>query len=150
VRLVGCVASPVPRAGAGVTMSPGARECCAIRVAGVRNVGVQAGLGAAVLFGTGTPLAKVLQRDQLGAVRCRLAPPRYRPGRSDLSVAPFVSAVLALALGEPLSPARVICGAFMGVGVWLHLTEHHAHKHTHPAITHSHEHYTDSHHRHPH
>lgn len=66
------------------------------------------------------------------------------------SVAPFIGAVLALALGEPLTPALVIGGALMGVGVSLHLTEHHTHLHTHPAITHEHWHTHDAFHHHEH
>lgn len=93
------------------------------------------------------------------------------------SLAPFVGAVLAVALGDPVTPQLAVAGALMAVGVWLHLSERHEHTHTHEAIehdhpvstddhhdspvgdtqrhrhapmTHSHEHFPDAHHRHRH
>ena len=72
------------------------------------------------------------------------------------SVAPFLGALLALALGEPVTIPLVVAGLLMAVGVWLHLTERHEHEHTHPAtattpeITHTHPHYPDIQHRHRH
>jgi drug/metabolite transporter (DMT)-like permease len=72
------------------------------------------------------------------------------------AIAPFLGAVLALALGEPITIPLIVAGVLMGIGVWLHLTERHEHEHTHPAtattpeITHTHPHYPDSEHRHPH
>jgi len=66
------------------------------------------------------------------------------------SVAPFFGAILALMLGESLTLSLVIAGALMAVGIWLHLTERHAHEHLHPALTHDHWHVHDEHHQHAH
>ena len=67
------------------------------------------------------------------------------------STAPFIGAALALVLlGESTSPAFWLAGAFMALGVWLHLTEHHEHEHTHEPLAHTHRHVHDAHHQHPH
>lgn len=66
------------------------------------------------------------------------------------SVAPFFGAVLALLLGEPLSWPLIPAGALMALGVWLHLTERHAHSHHHDPTTHDHWHTHDVHHQHAH
>lgn len=67
------------------------------------------------------------------------------------SVAPFAGAVLAVALGEPVTAPLVAAGALMGGGVWLHLTERHEHPHAHPALSHEHRHtHDDPHHAHAH
>lgn len=66
------------------------------------------------------------------------------------AVAPFVGAVVAVAMGEPVTWRVVVAGTLMGLGVWLHLTEHHAHEHTHEAVTHTHRHTHDEHHQHEH
>lgn len=66
------------------------------------------------------------------------------------SVAPFVGALLAVIMGESVTPALLLAGALMGLGVWLHLTEHHAHEHVHPEMWHDHEHVHDEHHQHEH
>jgi drug/metabolite transporter (DMT)-like permease len=66
------------------------------------------------------------------------------------SLAPFIGAALAVALGAPLTPTLMIAGLFMGAGVWLHLTESHAHRHRHLPVEHEHSHIHDSHHQHPH
>jgi drug/metabolite transporter (DMT)-like permease len=63
------------------------------------------------------------------------------------SVAPFVGAAVAVAMGEPVTIPLVVAGVLMAVGVWLHLTERHEHTHEHPAITHGHSHvHDDGHH----
>lgn len=65
------------------------------------------------------------------------------------SIAPFFGAVVAVALGEPVTWPLVVAGALMGLGVWLHLTERHAHHHAHDAVTHDHRHtHDDQHHDH--
>jgi drug/metabolite transporter (DMT)-like permease len=66
------------------------------------------------------------------------------------SVAPFFGALLALALGEPATPALWLAGALMATGVWLHLSESHAHEHRHETLEHQHLHRHDAHHQHPH
>lgn len=66
------------------------------------------------------------------------------------SVAPFIGALLALAMGEPLTLTLLVAGALMGLGIWLHLTELHAHPHAHAALEHDHEHSHDDHHQHEH
>lgn len=67
------------------------------------------------------------------------------------STAPFLGAAVAmLVFAEATSPAFWIAAALMGWGVWLHLTEHHAHEHTHEVLVHTHEHTHDAHHQHVH
>ncbi len=66
------------------------------------------------------------------------------------SVAPFIGAVLAVALGEPITWPLLVAGALMALGVWLHLTEQHAHVHTHEPLSHEHWHAHDDHHQHEH
>jgi drug/metabolite transporter (DMT)-like permease len=66
------------------------------------------------------------------------------------SLAPFIGASLALALGAPLSLSLLAAGMFMAVGVWLHLTESHAHRHRHSRMQHEHSHVHDAHHQHQH
>lgn len=67
------------------------------------------------------------------------------------SVAPFFGALLAIALGEPVTWQLLVAGALMGLGVWLHLTERHVHPHTHERMTHDHWHaHDDGHHDHDH
>ncbi len=67
------------------------------------------------------------------------------------SVAPFFGAIVALALGEPLTAPLLVAAALMALGVWLHLSERHEHEHTHAAVTHSHWHrHDDGHHDHSH
>ncbi|MEP7068790.1 MAG: EamA family transporter [Usitatibacter sp.] len=67
------------------------------------------------------------------------------------SVAPFVGALLSIVvLGEAPVLQFWIASAFMGLGVWLHLTERHGHEHGHELLTHRHEHLHDTHHRHSH
>ncbi|MBA3914737.1 MAG: DMT family transporter [Acidobacteriales bacterium] len=67
------------------------------------------------------------------------------------SVAPFFGAVLSIVfLHEPLNVKLVGAGAFMGFGLWLHLTESHIHQHAHVTLHHEHEHTHDEHHQHEH
>jgi drug/metabolite transporter (DMT)-like permease len=62
------------------------------------------------------------------------------------SVAPFVGACLAVALGDPVTWQLVVAGALMALGIWLHLTERHEHVHVHPALVHRHTFVADAHH----
>lgn len=66
------------------------------------------------------------------------------------SVAPFMGAILAVALGDPLTVTLLIAGALMALGIWLHLTERHEHFHRHEVLEHDHEHTHDAHHQHEH
>jgi hypothetical protein len=67
------------------------------------------------------------------------------------STAPFIGSTTAIiALGDPLTPQLVIAGALMAIGVWLHITERHAHKHVHGRMVHAHPHVHREHHRHAH
>ena len=57
------------------------------------------------------------------------------------SIAPFAGALLAVAiLDEPVRVSLLIGGALMAIGVALHLTERHSHRHTHEPLRHDHEH----------
>ena len=67
------------------------------------------------------------------------------------STAPFVGAAVAVAvLGDSLSVSFYLAASLMGIGVWLHLTEHHEHEHRHDALEHEHLHTHDEHHHHSH
>jgi drug/metabolite transporter (DMT)-like permease len=67
------------------------------------------------------------------------------------SAAPFFGAVAAvIALGEPVTVQLLAAAGLMGIGVWLHLTEHHEHAHHHAPTAHAHAHSHDDHHRHEH
>jgi drug/metabolite transporter (DMT)-like permease len=67
------------------------------------------------------------------------------------SLAPFIGAILALALlHEPLTARLCVAGVLMFLGLWLHLTERHEHDHTHEELEHEHSHVHDAHHQHDH
>jgi drug/metabolite transporter (DMT)-like permease len=67
------------------------------------------------------------------------------------STAPFAGAALGLAfLRETLTWNLSVAALLMAWGVWLHLTERHAHLHAHELVEHTHEHEHDEHHRHDH
>lgn len=66
------------------------------------------------------------------------------------SVAPFLGALLAVMLGDAITPQLLVAGTLMAVGVWLHFSERHEHEHFHDALEHEHEHIHDEHHRHEH
>jgi drug/metabolite transporter (DMT)-like permease len=67
------------------------------------------------------------------------------------STAPFIGAAVALLVfTEKPGTEFWIAAALMGLGVWLHLTEHHAHDHLHEEMEHTHEHSHDEHHQHAH
>jgi len=66
------------------------------------------------------------------------------------SLAPFIGATLAVALGAPLTLSLLAAALLMGWGVWLHLSEHHSHWHRHDPLRHEHSHVHDEHHRHSH
>ncbi|MFA7382494.1 MAG: DMT family transporter [Desulfurivibrionaceae bacterium] len=123
--------------------------------AGVVNTCLALSLGAKVpdggailaamsvgLFGYGISLLLfVLALRGLGAARTG----------AYFSTAPFVGAVVSLVLlGESTSPVFWLAALLMGWGVWLHLTEHHAHEHWHEPVEHAHSHAHDEHHQHEH
>ncbi|WP_047536721.1 DMT family transporter [Methylotenera versatilis] len=66
------------------------------------------------------------------------------------SVAPFFGALLAIALGDPITLPLIITGILMAAGIWLHLSECHEHLHEHTPLEHEHEHSHDEHHQHTH
>ncbi len=67
------------------------------------------------------------------------------------STAPFIGAAVSiLLLNEPTPAPFWFAASLMGLGVWLHLTEHHAHEHTHEPLEHAHRHVHDAHHQHEH
>ena len=67
------------------------------------------------------------------------------------STAPFLGTLAAvLFLSEPVSVQLLAAGLLMGIGVWLHLTEHHEHEHVHEPTEHAHPHVHDEHHQHEH
>jgi drug/metabolite transporter (DMT)-like permease len=67
------------------------------------------------------------------------------------SVAPLFGVVFAVVLqGDLVSVQLLAAGLLMAAGVWLHLTERHAHPHAHGLQEHAHMHSHDEHHRHAH
>ncbi len=67
------------------------------------------------------------------------------------STAPFIGATIALfGFGEAANWTFWAAAGLMGIGVWLHLTEHHQHEHEHGLVEHSHGHEHDQHHQHDH
>lgn len=126
-----------------------------------------ANLAIALLLGTQLPAATVIAMGMLlglGAYGISLtlfvvALRRLGTARSGayFSLAPFIGALVAVALGEPVTAGLIAAGALMALGVWLHLSEHHEHEHTHPPlcvggepIRHTHAHFPDTQHRHKH
>lgn len=71
---------------------------------------------------------------------------------SVFAFAPFIGALGAWALGDRSGTGpMVVAGLLMLAGVLLHLTETHAHLHTHEALEHEHAHrHDDGHHNHVH
>jgi drug/metabolite transporter (DMT)-like permease len=124
-------------------------------IAGAFNLGLAAWLGSAApppalalaagglgLAGYGISLVLfVLALRQLGTARTG----------AYFATAPFLGASLSLLLfpGTP-GPAFWIAGALMATGVWLHVSERHAHEHVHEPLEHEHRHVHDEHHQHAH
>jgi drug/metabolite transporter (DMT)-like permease len=71
---------------------------------------------------------------------------------SVFAAGPFVGAAVALSVGAPWpGPRFLAAAALMLAGVWLHLSERHAHRHTHEPVEHEHMHtHDDLHHDHAH
>jgi drug/metabolite transporter (DMT)-like permease len=67
------------------------------------------------------------------------------------AVAPFFGAAFAIIVAqESPTPQLAAAGVLMALGVWLHLSEHHAHVHAHDPTVHEHAHRHDEHHGHRH
>jgi hypothetical protein len=100
------------------------------------------GAGLIGLLGYGVSLALfVVALRELGAARTG----------AYFSIAPFAGVVLALAaLGETPGAYFWVALPLVAAGVWLHVSEHHAHRHVHEPMEHSHRHVHDEHHRHEH
>lgn len=97
------------------------------------------GIAACGAVGFGASLRLYLRAQRaLGAARTG----------SVFAVAPFLGALGAAALGEPLGGALTAVGGLaMALGVWLHLGEDHDHEHAHEALAHDHPHrHDDGHH----
>jgi drug/metabolite transporter (DMT)-like permease len=71
---------------------------------------------------------------------------------SVFAAGPFAGAAFALLAGAPWpGPRFVAAAALMIAGVWLHVSERHAHAHTHETVEHEHMHtHDDGHHTHAH
>ncbi|MGV8952238.1 MAG: DMT family transporter [Cypionkella sp.] len=105
--------------------------------------GAMIGAGAVVGFlGIGVSLVMfMLGLRHLGAARTG----------AYFSLAPFIGAVLALALfREAPTVQLLLAGALMALGLWLHLAERHDHEHSHDVLEHDHVHSHDEHHQHVH
>jgi drug/metabolite transporter (DMT)-like permease len=124
-------------------------------VAGPVNVGIALALGAGLpsagqaaaagligFAGYGLSLALfVIALRELGAARTG----------AYFSVAPFAGALLAITvLGETPAAGFWLALPLMTAGVWLHVSERHAHEHVHELLEHMHSHAHDEHHRHGH
>jgi drug/metabolite transporter (DMT)-like permease len=123
--------------------------------AGVVNIAIALAMGSAWpplsqvaaaglvgLFGYGVSLALfVVALRELGAARTG----------AYFSVAPFAGVALALAaLGEKPGMLFWLALPLAAAGVWLHVSERHAHEHLHEPLEHAHRHAHDAHHRHAH
>ncbi len=125
-------------------------------VAGTVNLAIALALGASLPrpLAVGGALALGLVSYGLSLVLFIRALRRLGTARTGAyySTAPFLGAAGAVLLrGEPVTGALLAGGVLMALGVWLHLTERHAHFHTHEAVTHTHRHtHDDPHHAHEH
>ena len=101
-----------------------------------------AGSAAIGFLGYGVSLVMfVLALRQLGAARTG----------AYFAVAPFVGVLVAVTLlSEPITVRLILAGLLMGIGLWLHVSEHHEHHHHHAFQDHEHGHTHDEHHQHDH
>jgi len=123
-------------------------------VAGVVNLVLAFSLGAAL-----PPLTNVAAAMVLGFLAYGVSLALFVVGLRHLgtartgayfSAAPFVGTILALLMGEPVTPSLLLAGTLMALGLWLHLSERHEHAHRHEGIEHDHSHVHDEHHHHAH
>lgn len=100
------------------------------------------GAGLVGLLGVGVSLVMfILALRHLGSARTG----------AYYSLAPFIGAILAIALlHEPMTSRLVISGFLMGAGLWIYLSERHSHEHVHEPLEHEHSHFHDEHHQHAH
>jgi drug/metabolite transporter (DMT)-like permease len=104
------------------------------------DLAVAAGVLGIIGYG-GSLIGFVLALRHLGAARTG----------AYFATAPFLGAVIAVALlDESLTPQLIGAGVLMLAGVYLHLTERHAHPHVHGGMVHQHRHTHDDHHQHRH
>jgi drug/metabolite transporter (DMT)-like permease len=66
------------------------------------------------------------------------------------ATAPFLGAAIAVMMHESAPAGFWVAATLMALGVALHLTEHHGHRHAHEVLEHAHPHSHDDHHRHSH
>ncbi|GBQ57749.1 DMT family transporter [Komagataeibacter swingsii] len=106
------------------------------------GAGVVAAAGGIGFLGYGVSLvAFMLGLRHLGAARTG----------AYFALAPFIGAVVSVALFHAHDIGRLaVAGAFMAVGLWLHLSERHDHEHVHEIMEHIHRHVHDAHHQHEH
>ncbi|MDQ6831059.1 MAG: DMT family transporter [Gemmatimonadota bacterium] len=124
-------------------------------IAGATNLAIAIALGAARPSAAVVAGAAVLGFLSYGVslVLFVLALRRLGTARTGayFSIAPFVGALVSLVLWrDPLTLGLMIGGALMAAGVWLHVSERHAHEHAHEAMDHAHPHVHDEHHQHAH
>jgi drug/metabolite transporter (DMT)-like permease len=102
----------------------------------------------AILLACGATGYGLSLRLYLGAQR------RIGAGRtgSVFALAPFIGAALSFALGDRAAGLWTIIAALLfALGVWLHVTERHGHRHHHRPVDHDHLHrHDDGHHDHVH
>ncbi len=103
---------------------------------------IVAATGVVGLFGYGVSLVLfVLALRHVGAAR----------SGAYFSIAPFVGALLAIALfRDPITPQLIVAALLMGFGIYLHVSERHEHGHVHEPMEHDHAHVHDEHHQHEH
>ena len=108
-------------------------------IAGSINLGLGLALGGALAF-SGRLVGAVL----VGFLGYGVSLVLYVLAMRDLgtartgayfSLAPFVGAAIGLLfLGEPVSASLLVAATLMAFGLWLHLTERHAHQHGHEPL----------------
>lgn len=134
-----------------------------VRVAAVKGlVAGPVNLGLGVALGQSLPAAgDALAAGLLGLAGYGVSLALYVSALRDLgaartgayfATAPFFGVALALALAPSAVTGALFwaAGALMALGVWLHLSERHAHFHRHEPLAHEHPHVHDAHHRHRH